>query len=316
MAFRDRTPGLTMLLYHGVTASRSRGIENFSRKHIHADEFDRQMKFLRDECAVLSIDEVVDLRERGRPYPPRSVAVTFDDGFKNNAAVAAPILRDHGVPAVFYVTAGMVNTDLMFWVDKVEDCINLTEKSDITVQLQQPRKFSLSDDAEKIEAITEIKKFCKSVEDTRKNQVLSDLIEQTGVLPSVAHADNYQKLGWKELIAMHEDPLFTIGGHSMYHSILANLEPREMERDVNLSIGLLEYHLKDKLTHYAYPEGQAEHYNDRVVDHLKKQGIVCSPSAIYGFNGAEIGLFDLRRIMVGFMDEPFPFDPEYEEALS
>src|SRR5206468_10434678 len=31
------------------------------------------------------------------------IALTFDDGYENNALIAAPILRRHGIPATFFV---------------------------------------------------------------------------------------------------------------------------------------------------------------------------------------------------------------------
>ena len=313
-AFRDKMPVLTILLYHGVTEGQSHGIENFSKKHLNSEEFERQIKFLKDNCVILSIDEVVSLKNKGQPYPARSVVISFDDGFKNNSTVAAPILNAYDVPAVFYITSGIVNTDLMFWVDKVEDCINLTEERNITLELNSIQSFPLSSSSEKIQAVTEIKKHCKSVEDTKKEQILSELVEQTRIIPSVKHAKNYQKIDWEEVIALHKTPLFTIGGHSMYHSILANLESAEMKKDIDLSIDLLQFHLKEKVKHYAYPEGQCEHYNKNIIEYLKKKGVVCSPSAIYGFNEADTDLFDLRRIMVGFLNEPFPFYPEHEEV--
>jgi hypothetical protein len=36
---------------------------------------------------------------------------------------------------------------------------------------------------------------------------------------------------------------------------------------------------------------------------LVDQGIICSPSAIHGINHQNANLFDLKRIMVGFMGE-------------
>ncbi len=53
--FGDRTEReLTILLYHGVTNSPGTGIENYSGKHIPADDFTRQMRTIRRHCTVLS----------------------------------------------------------------------------------------------------------------------------------------------------------------------------------------------------------------------------------------------------------------------
>ena len=84
---------LTILLYHGVTDSHSIGIENDQGKHISAIEFRNQMKYISKNCHLLSIDDFLNLQKNGDNLPPRSVIVSFDDGFHNNYSTAAPILE-------------------------------------------------------------------------------------------------------------------------------------------------------------------------------------------------------------------------------
>ena len=300
---------LTLLLYHGVTREESVGIENVSKKHIPESEFAQQMEYIRDNCTVLSMDDVVEIHNANKPYPKNAVAVTFDDGFKNNYTVAAPVLDSLGVPATFYFTAGIINTDIMFWVDEIEDCINTCNNPYITIQLDEVRTFPLSTYDEKVRALTDIKGFCKKATAEIKNRVLKDLKAVTGIAPSVHHAANYLKMDWKELKAMSNNPLFIIGGHSLYHDILSSFATEEkLAEDLHLSIKLLEYHMNKQVTHYAYPEGQAHHYNETVIRLLKEMGIVCSPSAIDGINYDGLyDLFNLRRVMVGFNGIPFPW---------
>jgi hypothetical protein len=52
------------------------------------------------------------------------------------------------------------------------------------------------------------------------------------------------------------------------------------------------------IEHYSYPEGLANCYSDRVIDLLRRQGIVCAPSAEHGVNRVGDDLFHLKRIMV------------------
>ena len=105
---------------------------------------------------------------------------------------------------------------------------------------------------------------------------------------------------------MNEDPNIIIGGHSLYHDILSSHSQPSMQRDVELSLGLLEHNLNTKIEHYSYPEGQEHHFNKNVVETLQDNGITCSPSAIHGINPIKTDLFYLKRVMVGFMDIPFP----------
>ena len=146
---------LTILLYHGVTNQNQKGVVNFSGKHINIKIFDNHIKFIKKNCNVLSMDEVVEIYNSGKGWPEKAVAVTFDDGFQNNYLYAADILYSYNVPATFYICAGMVNTNLMFWVDIIEDCISRTTKSKLNINLNE-KYYNLNND-KKIVVINEIK---------------------------------------------------------------------------------------------------------------------------------------------------------------
>ena len=295
-----------ILLYHGITASKSKGIENYSKKHLPADQFREQMKFVAANSVPVSMDQVVNSYNSKTPLPKRAVAITFDDGFQNNYSVAAPILREFNIPATFYITSGIVNTNLMFWVDQLEDCLNLTQQNEINVKLQQHQKFPLKTHDERLEALIKIKSHCKVVSQSEKDRIINDVIDATGIAPDTSHANNYQKITWSQLRELNKDPNFIIGGHSLYHDILSSSTETSMQLDIGLSIGLLERNLKTKIEHYSYPEGQLHHFNEEVIEALKTNGIKCSPSAVHGVNPPQTSLFYLKRVMVGFMGIPFP----------
>ena len=54
----------------------------------------------------------------------------------------------------------------------------------------------------------------------------------------------------------------------------------------------------DKVDHYAYPEGLDYCFSDRVINVLKKNGIKSSPTAISGYNDANIDMFHLKRFLI------------------
>ena len=80
--------------------------------------FHRRLEVLAElGCSVLSLDDALARLWAG-DLPPRSVVITFDDGFHDFAAYAAPILREFGFPASLYLTT--------YHVDDQHPLYNLT----------------------------------------------------------------------------------------------------------------------------------------------------------------------------------------------
>ncbi|HOW34969.1 MAG TPA: polysaccharide deacetylase family protein [Candidatus Omnitrophota bacterium] len=71
--------------------------------------FRKHMDYLKKHgYNVISLDElVVSIREK-KKTPPRSVVITFDDGFDDNYLNAFPVLKEYSFPATIFVIADEV----------------------------------------------------------------------------------------------------------------------------------------------------------------------------------------------------------------
>jgi peptidoglycan/xylan/chitin deacetylase (PgdA/CDA1 family) len=93
-------------------------VDNVSDTHpqrnlyIKQEEFRRQMEFLRKKgYTVVSLDDIKASLSGEKIIPPKSVAITFDDGFEDNYLNAFPIIREYGYPATIFVIAGKIRTE-------------------------------------------------------------------------------------------------------------------------------------------------------------------------------------------------------------
>tara|TARA_Y100000816_G_scaffold292520_1_gene288304 strand:+ start:16282 stop:17199 length:918 start_codon:yes stop_codon:yes gene_type:complete len=297
----------TILLYHGVTDQKSKGIENFSGKHLNYRDFSTQMKWLQKNANVISMEEVSHLIKNKIKFTKKTVAVTFDDGFKNNATVAAPILDKFNIPATFYISAGQIGKNNPFWVDIIENCINKTSLQEISLNLNVQKKFNIRSYHEKINAVSKIKKYCKKISNDERKKVILNLEKVTSVKTSSKTCKNYNIMSWKDIKNLSAKSNFIIGGHSMNHEILSSLSIKEMKINIAQSIRLIENKIGSPVRHYSYPEGQRNHYNLNVINALKKNNIICCPSAINGMASSRGNLFNLKRIMVGLGGIEFPY---------
>ena len=79
-----------------------------------ASEFRRDLRYLRRHYECVSLAELCRRLRDEKPLRRRLVAVTFDDGYRDNYVEAAPVLLAEGVPAAFFVTTGFIGADRIF----------------------------------------------------------------------------------------------------------------------------------------------------------------------------------------------------------
>ena len=95
-------PSLRIVYYHRID-------DEDHRSCVTPRAFAEQMRWLRTEgFSVLRFDAIAEYLESGRPFPDRSVVITFDDGFADNHRNAFPVLASEGSPATIFLATGFI----------------------------------------------------------------------------------------------------------------------------------------------------------------------------------------------------------------
>ncbi len=288
---------VAIFLFHGVIPEQRHTVRNYTRKHLLRERFESVLDDLCSTGTPVSMDDIVASARRNRCLPSRAFALTFDDGFKNNCSVAAPILVTYGLPATFYITTAFVDENGCSWIDMIEYAVEATDGFELSLPFPGPH-VSYKTVPEKRDLLEAVRRFVKGDPDIDPYAFAREVWRQLGV--SRMEPDLYldEKMSWADVRELSRHPLFTIGGHGHTHRILEYLDQSELEREVAVSMARLRSSLDVPVSHYSYPEGLSTCYSERVIRLLQSHGIICAPTAEPGINGVGDDLFRLKRVMV------------------
>jgi peptidoglycan/xylan/chitin deacetylase (PgdA/CDA1 family) len=109
---------LTVVVFHRVLARDDpRWETSLSPWTIADDTFDECLAFFRRHYTLIALDDVMAAMEGTRRLPPRSLLITFDDGFADNFEYALPLLLKHCAAATVFITSDVIGRRERPWTE-------------------------------------------------------------------------------------------------------------------------------------------------------------------------------------------------------
>ena len=218
-----------ILMYHGTP-------------HADAAALERQLRLVSMAFPVVPLHDLASGKKGARPR----VALTFDDGLRNNVDVAYPILKKLGLPATFFVCPGLIDGEQWLWNHEARQrllTLDAAELGELAAGVGAPGE---------LEAFIE---WMKTLDIARRREVEAGIRGATpDFRPTEAQRHEFDLAGWKELKAL--DPrVVTIGSHTMTHPILTSLTTEETDAEMRESRFALEKRLEREVSSFCYPNG-------------------------------------------------------------
>jgi peptidoglycan/xylan/chitin deacetylase (PgdA/CDA1 family) len=255
------------------------------------DQFHEQMVMLRKRHSIADPDELIDLAQNPSKIRHFRVAITFDDGYRDNYDNAFPILKGQGIRAAFFLPTHFVGTTHLPWWDRIAHAIRNCGKT--AIQLRRPDKTTTIeiDPKNPILAVRKVLKVYKKETDVAG---FLDSVEEACGRALPTNATDRQFMSWTEAKEM-QDGGMSMGSHTHSHNILGDLPREVQEKECALSRDLLKGHgLDPKL--FAYPVGNPQAFSKTTIDCAKKAGYACAFSNYGGLNlPDDLNLFDIKR---------------------
>ena len=247
----SRGKGAILTLHH-VRPPRSVAFRPNALLEITPDYLDRALTLIRKRgIDIVSLDEAV-ARLKNRKPSPFFVALTFDDGYRDNVEHAWPILARHQAPWTLFVTPGFADRTARLWWLELEEAIAALPRIDL--ELPDGRFSAVAGtSAEKTAAFDKLYWRLRKLPEGILLSAISDLGAQAGI--DKAALVERECLPWETLRALAGAPGITIGAHTLTHPMLAKHDAAFAEAEVRESKARLEKELDLPIRHFAYPVG-------------------------------------------------------------
>jgi peptidoglycan/xylan/chitin deacetylase (PgdA/CDA1 family) len=212
------------------------------------------------------------LSERALPSRRPRVVVTFDDGYVDNLVNALPIAEAKGVPITVYVTSGLVGGQQGFWWDRLGTLLRSRPSGVREMRLPSPDgvvRIGLG--APKLgEDLQSVRRHLLPLPVAEIHRLLDTVAEEWGV--SASSPPDARTLTPSELAELADSDVVTIGAHTTEHVRLGGLPAHEQKETIATSKEELERLCGRGVSHFAYPFGGPDSFDDHSVDAVRASG--------------------------------------------
>jgi len=283
---RRMVGAVTILTYHRVLPDERALAYPLSSLAMPQSMFEQQVQWLAEQCRLLPLSEAIRSLNAPEMHDRPVVCITFDDGYADNAEIAAPTLDRHDARATFFITAGAVRERKVLWHDRAV----------MAWQQHGSEAGAIAERALNMERATcgardarEFARWLKQRSPGQRDQALQ------AVLSNAPHAPNaapFRLMSIEQVQALHATG-HEIASHTLSHALLPQLDDHELERELAGSRSTIAEWTDASPLGIGYPNGDVD---DRVVQAAQAAGYSYGCTTAPGRNVPATDRMRLMRI--------------------
>jgi peptidoglycan/xylan/chitin deacetylase (PgdA/CDA1 family) len=229
-----RRHGAIVLTFHRVlTDSEVQQTASLPGMIVRSSTFAGFLKYALQTSEFVDLSRDPDWQSNGK----LKLAVTFDDGWSDNATAAYPSARQYQAPIAIFIVPEKTGTTLPFWPERT------------ATALDRPTGDGSGRNAMFIErAIEALKELPANEREHRIDQIAGP----SEALQAVASVD--RTMSWQQIQELHSGGV-TFGSHTSTHEILTMVPPAQAEKEIVSSRTLIQEKLKAPCSLFSYPNG-------------------------------------------------------------
>ncbi|MDO8954862.1 MAG: polysaccharide deacetylase family protein [Gammaproteobacteria bacterium] len=300
-------------MLHGVIDPETPSTWKPLRSQLTTEQLSKTLAILAQYYNFVSLPEATEMLAGTRPLVPNSLALTFDDGYRNNLTSALPILRKFKAPATIFLCTGNITKQEPFWFDRLDYAIQSMNSNAVSRQgIPELAAFDFSTRETLTRSfITFIRKEKTNYStDADMRSTIGNLTERMeqrsgqGLAEILADDPWSGVLTWDEVQRAASEVHF--GSHGVDHCQLGLIPPKAAKEELLASREAIEFHTGSPCRHLAYPNGS---FTNGLILLVKDCKYLSAVTSVHGLNRPGAEMLTLRRMV-------FPRDCTLAGAIS
>lgn len=275
---------LSILIFHRVLAQ----VDPLFPDEPDAMRFDKVLSWIARWFQVMPLDEAVS-RLRSANLPARAVAITFDDGYADNATIALPVLERHGMSATFFIATSFLDGGRM-WNDSLIETVRAFRGDVLDLRDAGLGSYEVDSIGKRRVAIGTLLRQIKYLDPVKRQGTVA-LVQE--LVRSVLPHD--LMMSARQVIQLRQAGM-QIGAHTRTHPILSKLPDAQVADEIRGSKDFLESLLQEPVDLFAYPNGKpGKDYLDQHAQIVRQAGFIAAVSTAPGVASIATDPFQLPR---------------------
>ena len=254
--------------------------------------FEEQLQWLSQFADFVSLSDIMTPTSSNR----WRVAVTFDDGYRDNIELGLPLFRRYEVPVTWFLSTRFIEErNYLPWWDLVDYMIqHVHGVVEVTLRSESPL-YDLGVQEGKNQFLRDMREIFMTADQSSREALHKNLrakCTRFAKVPQNAFADQ------EFIIQAASSPWISIGGHTVSHPNLAKVSPETAKHEVARGRELLQKWIGESVNWFAYPYGGEGEYNKKIKRILRESGFGGAVTTNRGYISESIDEFEMPRFMV------------------
>jgi len=262
--------GIPVFMLHRFAQDNEPNIGKTTSSHLH-----NCLGYLADNgYTFVSLEQLILALKQNQKLPPRSVVFTIDDGYLDQAEIAAPIFLEHNCPVTFFVITGMLDQTIWPWDNQVSWILEASNESSlVTCPTLKDLNLIHKKNISKRELRRSVQNRLKKMDASAILDVIQRLAADANVTIPTDPLQCYKPMNWN-IARRLEDQGVSFAPHSVSHNILSRLNHESMKKEIQDAWVTIEKELNSPLKIFCYPNGSLTDFSEREIEELKICGYI------------------------------------------